>query len=1737
MQSQTSSHALAIEVIASTKEDILALIEGIKNASVLDDLSHTQRAQIANASFSLAQQGSNLVVKILQNTNHDSPALAKSAKVLDGVFELAKHTSTLAGAALSDESDATAKAGVELASSLVSLSAQIASMQGKGEIPSAISQAFEIRKDAISELASSLAQNDAKSLTQKAVLSSEVFELLAQSNAILADVLKVVAPQSELSDVATSLVGNILSASSHTSLALASQSGELASHVVDAVGALNLIVQDSFKLSGADTGVIASIQANFNDALSGLKQNAIAIANANASTEDGQVQIVSASLGLIEQTKDFIIKTIAQNTSADQKTLDATSKFASALLDLAQKTTNLSVAKTQEQKIDASFELAKGVSALFSSIKELGAINEPKSQILAKNLNQALDEIRGDAKELAMARAENDTAKMATTSLSIISKANGILGETLVELDIKPQIAKPVSDLASSAISAASNSVSLLYANGDSQTIAQSSIALIKDANSLFKGVLDIAGANNALSSAANIVISNLGENEIQNTANLIESIQANDKIGIALHSLNAINQLNGLINQITQKAELSTPLSNQIQSLNEAVLNTASSITKIISASQSEDKEAIAIASLELIQNANHIATNAEALANIDNQLVKNLHQNLDKALAEVKQSASALAQADPNTQEGRATIAKESFDVIKVANNMLVSSLDSLKLDAPEATSVPKLINSVLDSAKFITDLVVLDDSGVSGKIAVALGGISLATSLNGVIKDVLEVARLNSPEGENAIQIADDILNLAKANLSKLGAEITAIAEADPLSQEGTNAIANGAINLTSGANSFAVDAINKFFPESAGSAPDGMMSNIFDIARSVATLCQSDASSTNGKAAIASTATHLAGDMNALVGDILNLAGVAGKTTEFATTVVDGSLASVSAIIGSAIRLADWGSLSQADQIALGFDVGLKSIAAIGAGMNSVGQAVETFLGSSSLVPEVGGVLSAAALAISPLEIKSLADEHANLKAIQELAKTSSQNGYAGDALLADLLGEKFALDVAYSATNITLNVASTGLAAAAAASVVGAPIAAVIGVVKGAISGIMMAVKQPSLELIASRYTDEIKSFEGGVSEFFAKNTQMRLDELYSQKEVQDHFLELAKRYDANAVVSLDGVSISKTAIDLAAMTKLNDSMDKATNYATMISEKEVKHISFDNGTGTLNIDSDDKMLIKFNSPLFAPGSEEASREKVGKNQYYTKLALKGPDAYTINDGEGSNMFISNDKYAHILYDANGNEVRHIGLIINAGAGDDGYLADAGYTQFNGGEGIDSISYESQKIASINLEARQNGEYAVFKNVIGADVAVENIKTTTTKYGKRTETTQYREISAKQQDIQTLDELSDVEIITASKGDDILSGGKWADTFDGGAGNDILRGNEGNDTLYGAAGDDKIYGGAGNDVIVGGSGSDTLYGDKGNDRFIQTDLSGNDFINGGAGADTLSYTSLNGAIVADLAKTQVQKIGAEGVVGIDSVINVENVEGSKFDDIIKGNHHDNVLKGNAGNDILISGGGTNELIGGAGTDTYIVNANSKSSIMDSEGYLKILNNDASLRLEVSEASTNHTRINFTQEGKQVGSVDMMGKVINQTIAINDDYIYDLKSGKFKFILDDARSESDLSAKVLKFNAGEALDIEVLAKQSSITLDSSRTNHLSFSSQSIAKINGFKIGEDDLSFGLKGLESARDVKIVGDYAKDGADLTIKYASASITLIGAGSSKLEGIDEAELHKQFLA
>jgi Ca2+-binding RTX toxin-like protein len=159
-----------------------------------------------------------------------------------------------------------------------------------------------------------------------------------------------------------------------------------------------------------------------------------------------------------------------------------------------------------------------------------------------------------------------------------------------------------------------------------------------------------------------------------------------------------------------------------------------------------------------------------------------------------------------------------------------------------------------------------------------------------------------------------------------------------------------------------------------------------------------------------------------------------------------------------------------------------------------------------------------------------------------------------------------------------------------------------------------------------------------------------------------------------------------------------------------------------------------------------------------------------------------------------------------------------------------------------------------------------------------------------------------------------------------------DNLVGTAENDLLQGRGGADTIDGRAGFDyfdvldagsgvtaNLTSGDGGDTLIsvegirGSNFDDRLTGDSGFNRL--RGMLGNDVLDGGPGFDFADYFEASGPMNVSLVTNT-----SSGPDGNDTLINIEAISGSRFNDVLIGNDAENQLRGEKGDDYLDGGGG-------------------------------------------------------------------------------------------------------------------------------------------------------------------------------------------------------------------------
>ena len=227
------------------------------------------------------------------------------------------------------------------------------------------------------------------------------------------------------------------------------------------------------------------------------------------------------------------------------------------------------------------------------------------------------------------------------------------------------------------------------------------------------------------------------------------------------------------------------------------------------------------------------------------------------------------------------------------------------------------------------------------------------------------------------------------------------------------------------------------------------------------------------------------------------------------------------------------------------------------------------------------------------------------------------------------------------------------------------------------------------------------------------------------------------------------------------------------------------------------------------------------------------------------------------------------------------------------------------------------------------------------------------------------------------------------GNDIFEGGLGADTIDGDGGRDFaiymesseavsvnlltrvvsggdatgdilininnLVGSQSNDTLTGDNTSNYLFGYRGNDLLQGGEGDDSLEGGR-----------GADLIEGGSGSDLVTYDHSFAGVYVNLTTGSLSGGHAEG----DTLVGIEHLAGSNYNDILIGDSISNAIIGELGDDQLVGAAGDDSINGGVGNDTLSGDLGN-DSLYGSSGS-NLLDGGLGNDLLVSESSTDTLR---------------------------------------------------------------------------------------------------------------------------------------------------------------------
>ncbi|WP_279349994.1 calcium-binding protein [Erythrobacter litoralis] len=259
---------------------------------------------------------------------------------------------------------------------------------------------------------------------------------------------------------------------------------------------------------------------------------------------------------------------------------------------------------------------------------------------------------------------------------------------------------------------------------------------------------------------------------------------------------------------------------------------------------------------------------------------------------------------------------------------------------------------------------------------------------------------------------------------------------------------------------------------------------------------------------------------------------------------------------------------------------------------------------------------------------------------------------------------------------------------------------------------------------------------------------------------------------------------------------------------------------------------------------------------------------------------TLFGGEGDDFILEINSYSggiNRFFGGAGNDTMYSlygTTSFYGGSGDDYFRGGVNVDEYIGGEGFDRVSF-------YNEEATQ----AVF-----VDLRTQIV--TNDGFGN-------------------IEQMSGIEAIGG--------GTQFADELYGNDYDNLILGGDGGDILYGFAGDDRFQLGGTASFIDGGLGTDLVYFA---DQKLVADLDGD------GAADTVERTE---GVAVNL---ETGEILSDGFGDNGTVVNVENLGGTRSDDVLSGDHKNNSLEGFEGDDLLRGGSGNDLLDGGEGNDVLV-----------------------------------------------------------------------------------------------------------------------------------------------------------------------------------------------------------
>jgi len=171
----------------------------------------------------------------------------------------------------------------------------------------------------------------------------------------------------------------------------------------------------------------------------------------------------------------------------------------------------------------------------------------------------------------------------------------------------------------------------------------------------------------------------------------------------------------------------------------------------------------------------------------------------------------------------------------------------------------------------------------------------------------------------------------------------------------------------------------------------------------------------------------------------------------------------------------------------------------------------------------------------------------------------------------------------------------------------------------------------------------------------------------------------------------------------------------------------------------------------------------------------------------------------------------------------------------------------------------------------------------------------------------------------------VVAIGGEGGDDLSGGGETEDIIVDGPG----------------SGEDVLSALGGDDALTHNGGADELLGGDGNDLFLSNSVCDGEHVVGGPGRDNSSWARFKEGVEANLASGAAGRPGsgeapACGGEPLDSIAEVEDLEGSSSEDVFYGDGGPNQLLGHPGPDAFFAGAGEDSILANSGDADKVIN---------------------------------------------------------------------------------------------------------------------------------------------------------------------------------------------------------